>query len=83
MGLQRRFFEQKQLVVKILCVIARFTASLIVKIQPESTSFIPKFTRYAWPARLALLEDPPNTHQRALLPKPLPKLFEERFWKQR
>ncbi len=29
---------------KNLCVIARFTAYFIVKIQPESTSFIRKFT---------------------------------------
>jgi hypothetical protein len=44
MSLQRGLFEQGQLVVKILCGIARFTASLIVKIQPESTNFIRKFT---------------------------------------
>ncbi|GHO96469.1 hypothetical protein KSF_065170 [Reticulibacter mediterranei] len=31
-------FEQGQVIVKILCVTARFTASFIVKIQPESTS---------------------------------------------
>jgi hypothetical protein len=49
MSLQRGFFKQEPLVAKILCGIARFTASLIAKIQPESTSLIPKFTRY-WTA---------------------------------
>jgi hypothetical protein len=44
MSLQRGLFGQEQLVVKILYVIARFTASLIVKIQPESTNLIRKFT---------------------------------------
>ena len=44
MSLQRGLFEQGQLVVQNLCVTARFTASLIVKIQPESTNVIRKCT---------------------------------------
>jgi hypothetical protein len=44
MSLQRGLFKQEPLVAKILCVIARFIASFIAKIQPESTSLIPKFT---------------------------------------
>jgi hypothetical protein len=44
MSLQRGLFKQEPWVAKILCVIARFTASLIAKIQPETTSLIPKFT---------------------------------------
>ncbi len=44
MSLQRGLFKQEPLGAKISCVIARFTTSLIAKIQPESTSLIPKFT---------------------------------------
>jgi hypothetical protein len=61
MSLQRGLFKQEPLVAKILCVIARFTASLIAKIQPESTSLIPKFTPHqTWRCHIS--------HQLALQP---------------
>ena len=46
MSLQRGFLLEEPSGAKILCVIARFTTRLLAKIQPESTSFIPKFTGY-------------------------------------